>query len=116
MSKSQILLALLCVVLLASGQILFKKSGMEIRELGTWFTLRNLFLLGTAFAIYISATFLWITLLKALPLSRAYVFMSLSFVIVPVASFFVFGETLSLAYVAGVSLIVIGILIASRAG
>ena len=116
MSKNQILLALLCVGMIASGQILFKKSGMEIRESGTWFTLRNLFLLGAAFAIYVSATFLWIGLLKAVPLSRAYVFMSLSFVIVPVAGIFVFGEKLSLAYVAGASLIVIGVLIASRAG
>ncbi len=115
MNKNQILLTLLCVVMIASGQILFKKSGIEIRNSETWFTFKNFLLLSFAFAIYASATFLWIDLLKAIPLSRAYVFMSLSFVIVPLASVIFFHEKLSFLYIIGAAFIVFGIILASQA-
>lgn len=114
MNRGEFTLALVCVAMITSGQILFKKSGMEIQESNSWFTLRNCFFLGMAFAIYAAATLLWVSLLRSMPLSRAYVFMSLSFVIVPVAGYFVFGENLSLSYMVGAILIVIGILVASR--
>lgn len=69
--------------------------------------------MGAAFSIYILATLLWVNVLKTVPLSRAYMFMSLSFVLVPVAGILLFGEQISLPYIIGSVLVVVGLLLAS---
>lgn len=114
MNKWQIIHVLLFVCMISSGQVFFKKAGLEVRESGTWFTWRNVILLGTAFIIYVAATFLWVSLLKEVSLAKAYGFMSLSFVLVPLASVIFFGEKITLSYMTGALFIVIGIVIASR--
>ncbi len=114
MSRGQIFFTLVFVCMISSGQIFFKKAGLEIRESGTWFTWRNATLLGTAFVIYLAATCLWVNLLKEASLAKAYSFMSLSFVLVPLASLIVFGEKITLSYMTGALFIVAGIIIASR--
>lgn len=68
-------------------------------------------LLGTAFVIYTGATFLWIGLLKETPLAKAYSFMSLSFVLVPLASVYFFDEKVTLSFMVGAAFIIVGILI-----
>ncbi len=114
MNKWQTIHVLLFVCMISSGQIFFKKAGLEVRESGTWFTWRNAILLGMAFVIYVAATFLWVTLLKEVSLAKAYSFMSLSFILVPLASLFIFGEKITLSYMTGALFIVAGIIIASR--
>jgi multidrug transporter EmrE-like cation transporter len=63
----------------------------------------------TACMLYAAATVLWVWLLTLIPLSAAYPFAALSFVIVPVASWWFLGEPLGGRYWAGIGLIVAGV-------
>jgi drug/metabolite transporter (DMT)-like permease len=110
MTAAHVTLALVCVGVIAAGQLLFKRVGIEIERLGAgWFEPRVIALAAAAFALYAAATLLWIHLLRYVELSRAYPFMALSFVLVPLFSMLVFGERLGGAYLAGVALIVAGV-------
>ncbi|MCB1749893.1 MAG: transporter [Gammaproteobacteria bacterium] len=103
---------LLFAVLLAAGQVLFKVTALE---LGPASGLANLSQLvrspyaWTACALYATATVLWIVLLKTVPLSIAYPFVALGFVVVPAAAAIWFDEPVSLRYAAGVACILVGI-------
>ncbi|MDG4650204.1 EamA family transporter [Roseibacterium sp. SDUM158017] len=107
---------LLTPVMISAGQVLFKLTGGRIDGRGATGvagilrTLADPYLL-LAFAIYGSATILWVYVLRHMPLSQAYPFMALSFVLVPLASLVVFGETLGLRYWIGAGLIVAGMVV-----
>jgi drug/metabolite transporter (DMT)-like permease len=114
MSPLHIIWAIACVLIIACGQLLFKKAGMEIQAIGHWASWRVLTVVGAALFIYGVATLLWISLLRYVPLNKAYVFMALSFVLVPIASFFIFREQITPGYWAGVGLIVTGVIVAAK--
>ena len=61
------------------------------------------------------AAFAWIAALSKLELSRAYPFVSASFVLVLILSTIVFGESLTFPKLAGAALIVAGLIIGSQA-
>ena len=67
-----------------------------------------------AFAAAFLASITWMGALTKFPLSHAYPFMSLCFVIVLGLSAWLFNEPLSIARVAGVGLICLGTIIASQ--
>lgn len=104
---------LLTPVMISVGQVLFKLAGGRIDgrtatgAMGVLHTLLDPFLL-VALAIYGTATILWIYVLRHVPLSQAYPFMALSFVLVPLASWLFFGETLGLRYWIGAGLLLSG--------
>ena len=66
-------------------------------------------LLYLGFILYGFSAFLWIYALKYLPLSRVYPFTFLTFVLVLVLSYLIFGERLSPINFVGIALIVIGV-------
>lgn len=107
-------LALLAfTLLLAAGQLLFKKLGLELRAEpagGAW---RLLFspVLYAAFSLYGFATLLWIWILSRVPLSRAYPYVALGVVFVPLASLLFFGERVRPLFWVGTGLIVMGIIV-----
>ena len=99
-------------LLLAAGQILFKRTaarlvGLPIPEQLLALLVQPAFY--TACLLYAAATVLWVWLLTLIPLSAAYPFAALSFVIVPVASWWFLGEPLVLRYWMGIGLIVAGV-------
>ncbi len=100
--------------LLAAGQMLFKKAGLELRgnSLGAG-VMRVLAepALYAALALYGFATLLWIWILSRVPLSRAYPYVALGVVLVPFASTLLFGERVRPGFWFGVALIVAGIVI-----
>lgn len=104
-------LALLCVVIIASGQLLFKIAANALKAAGTLFDLTVLMAFGSAVTIYAVATVLWMVILQDAPLSRAYPYMALSFVLVALASWFFFRESISTGQIAGLSLIVAGLMV-----
>lgn len=99
--------------LLSGGQILFKKAAMDsageplLRGLLNWWML-------VALVVYGVATVLWVAILRNTPLSVAYPFAALGFVIVPLAARLMFSEPIDLRYAAGAVLIVIGIALTAR--
>ena len=48
-----------------------------------------------AVALYAAATLLWVRILTTVPLSRAYPFVALAFVLVPAAGYLFFHEAIS---------------------
>lgn len=95
--------------LLATGQILFKLAALKAGQQGLSLELINGWFVA-ALVLYGVATVLWVWLLTFTPLSYAYPFAALGFVIVPIASTVIFNETLTPGYGVGALLIVSGIL------
>ena len=69
-----------------------------------------------ALVVYAIATFYWLYILQKIPLSTAYPFTALAMVIIPIASVYLFKETLSINYWVGSFFIFIGIIIISFKG
>ena len=102
------------VLLIATGQILFKFTAQRLVGRPILEALRDtavLFPFVVAVGIYGFATLLWIFALRDLPLTRAYFLMSLSFLIVPVISALVFSERFTPGYAVGGAVIVVGVVI-----
>jgi uncharacterized membrane protein len=104
------------------GQMVLKWR-LNAFDLPSPFFGKVLFLLKSIFDPYIFSSFFsaflasltWMLALKEFELSKAYPYMSLSFVIVVVLSFFFLRETVSMHKAIGCVLIVAGIVIISRA-
>lgn len=99
--------------LLAAGQLLFKKVGLELRGEsagGIWRLLLSPALYA-ALVLYGVATLLWIWILSRVPLSRAYPYVALGVVFVPLASLLFFDERVRPAFWLGTGLIVAGIIV-----
>jgi drug/metabolite transporter (DMT)-like permease len=108
------LTALACVLGLVAGQLLFKVAAVAWRDTGELLSLQVVGAFMAAAALYAITSMAWVWVLRHLELGRAYPWMALAFVLVPIASHFMFGERLSTAYGVGAALIVIGIVVISQ--
>lgn len=104
-------LAIVCVAMIAAGQILFKVAAGALKSAGTFLDGAVFAAVGAALAIYGAATLLWIVLLQHAPLNRLYAYMALSFVFVAAASWFLFSERIGPGHLAGLGLIVAGLVV-----
>ncbi|MEO6823750.1 MAG: EamA family transporter [Nitrosospira sp.] len=109
MSISQLSLTLICVSAICVGQILFKRAALEIEQLNGWFHFSVLLMIGMAFFVYGGATLMWIHLLRTIALTVAYPLMALSFVAVPILSWWLMDEQLKPSTILGGVIIVIGV-------
>ena len=111
------LAALAVQALLALAQVLLKVVAARVSETG-WEFLRS----GVAFihvavpvvaagVLYVAIAGLWLYVLQHMPLNRAFLFVSLTFVFVPLLAHFVVGETISPGTIVGAGLIISGIAI-----
>lgn len=112
MSTTTMGLILGAVVFSAAGQLLLKSGTQHLVDLG-----RLEFLLAavrdirvlSGLAAWVAWIICWLFVLRVAPLSRAYGLTSLTYVIIPLASIYVFGEHLRRLHIAGIILIVVGI-------
>jgi multidrug transporter EmrE-like cation transporter len=105
-------------LVLATGQILFKRAALQIgstQGTGWILDIARLPTMWLAVVLYAAATLLWVRILTTVPLSRAYVFVALCFVIVPAAGYYLFDESISVRFAIGTLLIVAGVIVAARA-
>jgi undecaprenyl phosphate-alpha-L-ara4N flippase subunit ArnE len=105
-------------VILAAGQLLFKAVAVRTPEITDASGLLPLIfqpLLWLAILLYGAATLLWVVLLQQIPLSRAYPFVALGFVLVPVAGALLYGDALTLRFALGTLCILAGIYLAAFA-
>lgn len=112
-----LLLTLLCVALLAVGQMLFKSAASQWRVDGwSWSSVTTLLSPSfvAAMVLYAGVTILWLVVLRVVPLSIAFPIYALSFLFVPVLAHFVWGETLSARTLLGGAIIVIGVIVSVR--
>jgi len=117
MQVRSILMTLLCVLLIAVGQLLFKTAAGQWRVDGwTWSTARGFLspLMMVALIIYAIATLLWVYVLRTVPLGLAYSLFSLAFVIVPLLAYAILDERLSGNTLLGSAIIVVGVIVAMR--
>ncbi|MGQ0502700.1 MAG: transporter [Panacagrimonas sp.] len=100
---------------ISAGQLLFKIASRTAGELSIssilalfanpWFL--------SALVLYATATIAWVFVLRHVPVGRAYLFMSLSFIAVPFAAWAVLGEIPDVRQMVGVLVITAGIAISS---
>lgn len=118
MTNAQVVSILFVVASMMVGQILFKVSAQSLVVDEGFINLLLSFLTWQfvlALLFFASGTLLWVVLLKYVPLSLAYPFVALSFVILPVASHFLFGEPLTPRYFVGLIFFVTGLLLVATA-
>lgn len=88
-------------LLLAAGQILFKRVGITIRDQPL---VDGLLLVArepefyAALALYGFSTLLWIWILSRVPLMQAYPFVAVSMAIVPLIGWFAFSERVAAVF------------------
>ena len=107
-----LLLILGAIVLSVAGQLFLKAGAQHLAGLG-----RVDFLLAAArdarvmsgLIAWIASTLCWLFVLRVAPLSRAYGLTSLTYVLIFLASVFLYGEQVRRMHLVGTVLIVIGI-------
>jgi drug/metabolite transporter (DMT)-like permease len=116
-SMRQLLGLLSFPLAIAIGQILFKRAARDVSGAtgNAWMLeVARQPTLWLALALYGAATLLWVRILATVPLSRAYPFMALAFILVPAGGYVFFHESITLRYVVGAVLIVVGVIVAAR--
>lgn len=108
------LVAVICVIGIAAGQILFKLSAASLQRSNSFFDPSTAITLLSAFALYGITTIAWVWVLQKADLGRVYPLMALAFVLVPLGSYLVFGERFSTLYFVGVTMIIVGIVVVVR--
>ncbi len=99
-------------LLIAIGQVMFKLTGAKLAAYPAppvQSVLLSPLFIGSL-ALYGGATLIWVYVLKTVPLSYAYSFMALTFVIVPVLANVWLGEPLTAKYFLGMGLVIAGLL------
>ncbi len=113
LSFAQIVMLVFYAIAMTGGQLLFKlaalnaatASNLSGRLLGL---VSNGFFVA-AIALYVGLTVLWGWILTFTPLSRAYAFVAIAFVLTPLAGMAIFGEPMSVRVVIGIGLVVVGL-------
>jgi drug/metabolite transporter (DMT)-like permease len=106
---------LLSVLGISSGQMLLKLAAINLKNphaLGIWVAgyCINVYLIAGICLLGIS-TLLWVWVLRTLPLSLAYPFMALAFIIVPLLGHFLLHEPIGWRTLAGGVLIACGVVL-----
>lgn len=112
----------LTVILTVYGQVVLKWRLNQLDDLPGPFVDKIGFLLRSLFDPFIFSSFFsafvaslaWMAALKEFELSKAYPFMSLSFVFVLIISYWLFKETVSTEKIIGSILIILGVIILSK--
>jgi len=98
-------------VALAAGQLLFKSTAIRVKGLSLAAMLRSIAFAPSFYAcvLYAVATVLWVWILTKVPLSTAYPFVGLSFVIVALVSWLFLGETPTVGGCIGMLMVTVGV-------
>lgn len=98
------------VLLLGIGQVLFKISSTQAsRNSGNWLLGLISWQTFAALAVYAAATLVWMSVLRTVPISKAYPYVGLAFIIVPLMANVFLKEPIGWNLVAGAVLIGLGI-------
>ena len=112
MHGTTVVLILGAVAFSTMGQLFLKSGAQQLSGLGRLEFLsaavRNAPVL-CGLAAWMAATVCWLYVLRVAPLSRAYGLTSLTYVLVPLASIYAFGEEIRRPHALGIVLIVVGI-------
>lgn len=102
-----------CVAAISAGQLLFKIAAINLQPEISIQRLVTNWALVLGLALYGAATIFWIWLLRTTPLTMAYPFMAMSFILVPIAASIFLGEAMSPRLIIGSVVISAGIILAT---
>lgn len=105
------IVAVICVLGIAVGQILFKLSANSLQQTNSFFAPKTAAILFAALALYGVTTIAWVWVLQKIELGKVYPLMAMAFVLVPLGSHLILGERFQPQYFVGVVLIMIGIVV-----
>ena len=105
-------------VALAGGQVLFKLAALRFLPSSHWYEdavslALNPFLV-TAVLLYALLSAVWVWVLTFVPLSTAYPFVALTFVLTVASGALFFGESISFRLILGGGLIIAGLVVITR--
>jgi len=106
--------AIVCVIGMSLGQVLFKVSAVSLNESGSIFAPRTFLILSGTFVVYVLVSVGWVWVLRKAQLGEVFPFYSLAYILVPLASYHLFDERFSNGYLLGVALIIGGLLLCGR--
>jgi len=106
--------AVICVVGMSLGQVLFKVSANSLNTSGSIFAPRTFIILAATFGVYALVSVGWVWVLRKAHLGEVFPFYSLAYILVPLASYYLFDERFSNGYLLGVVLIIAGLLLCGR--
>jgi drug/metabolite transporter (DMT)-like permease len=110
-----LLLLLISVAIGAVGQVAFKFGAMQMVENPGITLLEKIKLpIVVGLFLYGISTILWITALKKVELSYAYPMVSLGYIFVFIASYFIFHEPLNWLRMGGMLFILVGITLVAK--
>ena len=115
MKVSQALLLISVILLLSTGQILFKIASAKIDQNYNNLISSFIFNLPLIIGLFIYgiATIIWILVLRSMPLNFAYPFAALGFIFVPFFSFLFLGEKITIYTLAGALIIIFGVYVSN---
>ncbi len=115
MTVTKLLLGLACAFGMSAGQIFFKLAALSPSPACGNPLLQRILSphLLTALLIYAFTTGVWLWLLRLIPLNRAYPFMALAFLFVPLLGAVFLGEKLEYKTIAGGLIILLGVYIST---
>jgi drug/metabolite transporter (DMT)-like permease len=95
---------------MSAGQILFKLAARGMQDNASWVSqiVLNKYL-WIAMLVYMTATALWVALLRQMPLHLAYPLVALAFFLVPVLGHWFLGEPLRWQSLLGAMVIMLGV-------
>ena len=105
---------LVCTLFMCIGQIFLKLSANMLHSGATYLDKQVYIPFAAAGAIYALATIAWVWALQYVPLSRAFPFVAISYIVVPAAGWLYFEEQLGPTYGLGSFLIVVGVFLTNR--
>lgn len=112
MTNANVTVLFLYAIGMSLGQALFKLAADRASSAAGGEFWSSLFSTGyfyVTIALYAVLTLVWFWVLARVPLSRAYPFVALAFVLTPVFAALFFGESIDLWYVASLALILGGL-------
>ncbi len=122
MSTPALLFLLSGVLLNAGAQLLLKagtnRLGVLTLDVDSWTTTlwrmatESYFVLGIAF--YAISVFVWILGLSRVPVSVAYLMLSLGYVVNAIAAYYLFGEAVTAQRWLGIGFIIVGVYLVAR--
>jgi len=104
-------IAILCVIGLSIGQILFKITATLANDSGTFISFKPIAMLFMAMLLYFVCSMAWVWVLQKVELGRVYPLTALAFVLVPINCYLLLEERFTHQYFIGVVIIAIGMLV-----
>lgn len=109
-----VVLLIISSAMLAAGQTLFRLGALKAERATDIIGFIKLFtqpIIIFALLLYCGTTALYVAILQYVPVSRAYPYMALAFIMVPIAAVIFLGETVSVRYAVGVGLMILGLVL-----